>query len=42
MKSPECEKGMLFDGFPRTMVQAEKLDSMLNKLGKKIDKVIEF
>ena len=29
MNNPECEKGMLLDGFPRTAVQAEKLDSML-------------
>ena len=42
MKNPECEKGMLFDGFPRNMAQAQKLDWMLNKLGKKVDKVIEF
>jgi adenylate kinase len=28
-KSPECERGLLLDGFPRTAVQAEKLDKML-------------
>ena len=28
MKMPECERGVLLDGFPRTQVQAEKLDSM--------------
>ena len=33
---------MLLDGFPRTTVQAEKLDSMFKASGKKIDKVIEF
>jgi len=42
MDEPECEKGMLLDGFPRTMGQAEELDKMFNKAGKKIDKVIEF
>ena len=26
MENPECEKGMLFDGFPRNMAQAEKLE----------------
>jgi adenylate kinase len=42
MTQPECERGMLLDGFPRTTVQAEKLDSMFKAEGKKIDKVIEF
>ena len=42
MSNPECERGMLLDGFPRTTVQAEKLDSMFKESGKKIDKVIEF
>ena len=42
LQQPECERGMLLDGFPRSMVQAEKLDEMLKKDGKTIDKVIEF
>ena len=42
MDQPECERGMLLDGFPRTTVQAEKLDKMFQETGKKIDKVIEF
>jgi len=33
---------MLLDGFPRTTVQAEKLDSMFKAQGIKIDKVVEF
>ena len=42
MGNPECERGMLLDGFPRTTVQAEKLNAMFKNEGKKIDKVIEF
>jgi adenylate kinase len=42
MKNPECERGLLLDGFPRTAVQAEKLDSMLSSKGKKIDRALEF
>ena len=42
MKQPQCERGILLDGFPRTNVQAEKLDDMLNSKQKKIDRVLEF
>jgi adenylate kinase len=37
---PDCAKGAVFDGFPRTIPQAEALDAMLAKRGKKIDLVI--
>jgi adenylate kinase len=42
MKQPQCERGLLLDGFPRTAVQAEKLDSMLLSKNKVIDRVLEF
>ncbi|MBU6473309.1 MAG: adenylate kinase, partial [Alphaproteobacteria bacterium] len=39
---PDCAKGAVFDGFPRTIPQAEALDAMLAKRGKKIDLVLEL
>jgi adenylate kinase len=39
---PDCEKGAIFDGFPRTIPQARSLDSMLKLRNKKIDLVIEL
>lgn len=41
-KEPECERGLLLDGFPRTAVQAEKLDKMLQSKNTTINKAIEF
>ncbi|GAA0538515.1 adenylate kinase [Rhizomicrobium palustre] len=39
---PDCAKGAIFDGFPRTIPQAEALDSMLKARDKQIDLVIEL
>lgn len=39
---PDCEKGAIFDGFPRTIPQASALDQMLKLRGKQIDLVIEL
>lgn len=36
------EKGMLFDGFPRTIAQAQGLDKLLTELGGKISHVIQL
>ena len=33
LKEKDCEQGFLFDGFPRTIPQAESLDEILKKMG---------
>jgi adenylate kinase len=33
LAQPDCSRGCLFDGFPRTMPQAEGLDAILQRLG---------
>lgn len=36
----DCQKGVIFDGFPRNLAQAEALDKALAGQGKAIDKVV--
>ena len=38
----DCKKGFILDGYPRTIKQVKLLDKLLNKLGRKITKVIEL
>ena len=40
INAPDCVSGCLFDGFPRTLEQAEALDKSLTTQGKNIDKAI--
>jgi adenylate kinase len=42
MDQPDCASGAVFDGFPRTIAQAEALDRMLAARGKKIDVVLDL
>ena len=40
--APDCGRGYLFDGFPRTIPQAEALDAMLAEKDMKLDAVVEI
>lgn len=40
LSKPDAAKGAIFDGFPRTVAQAEALDELLAEMGRKIDAVV--
>ncbi len=42
ISQPDCERGFILDGFPRTIPQAESLDKILAEMALNLDTVLEI
>ena len=42
LSQPDCAKGFVLDGFPRTLLQGEELEMFMADVGKKLTKVVNI